>query len=130
MGSLADNPYTRRKPVQAGQSQAGELTYDHGGYDDPHCFFSSGLAQNRRRLGFIATCSSVQCRDSTDAGMFGNSTDAGMFGNSTDAGMFGNSTDAGMFGNGTDAGMFGNSTDAGMFGNSNLQYIIYKICAL
>jgi hypothetical protein len=44
--------------------------YDDDDYYDPHCFFSSGLAQNRKRLGFIATCSSVQCKDAGSAGSF------------------------------------------------------------
>ncbi|XP_063675093.1 microtubule-associated protein futsch-like isoform X21 [Bolinopsis microptera] len=42
--------------------------YDDDDYYDPHCFFSSGLAQNRKRLGFIATCSTVQCKDAGSAG--------------------------------------------------------------
>ncbi|KAL5256294.1 hypothetical protein ACHWQZ_G011501 [Mnemiopsis leidyi] len=42
--------------------------YDDEDYYDPHCFFSSGLAQNRKRLGFIATCSTVQCKDAGSAG--------------------------------------------------------------
>ena len=44
--------------------------YDDEDYYDPHCFFSSGLAQNRKRLGFIATCSTVQCKDAGSAGTF------------------------------------------------------------
>ena len=52
---IPNNPYSKYQ-------------YDDDEYYDPHCFFSSGLAQNRRRLGFIATCSTVQCKDSESAG--------------------------------------------------------------
>ena len=59
MTTLDKNPYAAHAPPTPAPAGGENFDYD---YYDPHCFFSSGLAQNRRRLGFIATCSSVQCK--------------------------------------------------------------------